>query len=75
MVGKNGRWKAILWPRTLNKIFALYEADPTDLVFYLRDGNEVNEDEAGTRYELRRKYWTYALDYIHTAHGDVPYLK
>lgn len=54
----------------LNKIFAIYKADPTDLVFYLRDGNEVNEDEAGTRYELRRKYWTYALDYIHVAHGD-----
>lgn len=54
----------------LIKIFALYDADPTDLVFYLRDGSEINEDEAGTRYELRRKYWTYALDYIHTAHGD-----
>ena len=54
----------------LNRVFKLYEADPTDLVFYLRDENESTEDEAGTRYELRRKYWTYALEYIKEAHGD-----
>ena len=39
-------------------------------VFYLRDENEVTEDEAGTRYELRRIYWTYALEMIKEAHGD-----
>lgn len=52
----------------LNRIFKLYGVDPTDLVFYLRDDNENYEDEMGTRYELRRKYWTYALDFIHEAH-------
>lgn len=36
---------------------------PTDLVFYLRDENEDTADEAGTRYELCRKYWRYALEY------------
>lgn len=54
----------------LNKIFALYDVDPSDLVFFLREQNESSEEEIGTRYELRRKYWTYALDFIHEAHGD-----
>lgn len=54
----------------LNRIFNLYGADPTDLVFYLRDENEATEDEIGTRYELRRRYWTYALELIHEAHGE-----
>ncbi|WP_304017829.1 DUF4268 domain-containing protein [Fenollaria timonensis] len=48
----------------LNKVFKLYDADPSDLVFYLRDENESAEEEAGTRYETRRKYWDYALDFI-----------
>lgn len=54
----------------LNRIFKLYGADPTDLVFYLRDDNETAEDEVGTRYEIRRKFWTFALEHIHAAHGD-----
>lgn len=54
----------------LNRIFNLYGADPTDLVFYLRDENEATEDEIGTRYELRRRYWTYALELIHEVHGE-----
>lgn len=48
----------------LNKVFKLYDADPSDLVFYLREENEGAEGEAGTRYETRRKYWAYALDFI-----------
>lgn len=54
----------------LNRVFKLYDADPTDLVFYLRDENESAEDEADTRYELRRKYWAYALEFIKEAHRD-----
>ncbi len=38
--------------------FSMNEAD---LVFYLREKNEGVGDEVGTRYELRRKYWTYSL--------------
>lgn len=53
----------------LNKLFKMYGADPIDLVFYLREGND-NAEEVGTRYELRRKYWTFALAYIHAVHGD-----
>lgn len=56
----------------LRKLFKLFDADPADLIFYLRDENDTSDDEdiAGTRYELRRRYWTYALDFIHEAHGD-----
>jgi uncharacterized protein with ParB-like and HNH nuclease domain len=54
----------------LNRVFKLYEADPSDLVFYLRDENAGTEDEAGTRYELRRRYWAYALNLIKEAHGE-----
>ena len=54
----------------LDRVFKLYDADPSDLVFYLRDENESTEDEAGTRYELRRKYWAYALEPIKEAHGE-----
>ncbi len=54
----------------LRIFFKLYSAEPSDLVFYLNDDNHNAEDEAGTRYELRRKYWTYALELIHNAHGE-----
>lgn len=53
----------------LNRLFKLYNEDPADLVFYLRDENELNTDEPGSRYELRRRYWTYALPVIKEAHG------
>lgn len=54
----------------LRKFFKAYGANPEDLVFYLKEVNgETSSDEAGTRYELRRKYWAFALDYIHQAHG------
>lgn len=45
----------------LNKLFVLHQINPSDLVFYLRDENESASEEAGTRYELRRKYWAFAL--------------
>ena len=57
----------------LKRIFKLYGADPSDLVFYLRDENGNAEDEAGTRNELRRRYWAFALEYIHEMHGDASF--
>ncbi|WP_455684376.1 DUF4268 domain-containing protein [Thomasclavelia sp.] len=54
----------------LRRLVKLYDVDPNDFVFYLRDENEENEDEPGSRFELRRRYWTYALDFIHEAHGN-----
>lgn len=55
----------------LRRFFRAYGADPEDLVFYLKDFSEaVSEDEVGTRYELRRRYWAFALEHIHAAHGE-----
>lgn len=55
----------------LRKFFKAYKANPEDLVFYLKD---VNEDktagENGTVYELRRRYWAFALNYIRETHGE-----
>lgn len=54
----------------LSRVFKLYDADPADLIFYIRDENGGTEDETRTRYELRRKYWTYALESVKEAHGE-----
>ena len=47
----------------LRRLFALYNADPMDLVFYLKDpeSGKIAEDN---RYEIRKRYWTYALPII-----------
>lgn len=57
----------------LKRIFKLYGADPSDLVFYLRDENGNAEDVAGTCNELRRRYWAFALEHIHEMHGDASF--
>lgn len=55
----------------LRKVYKAFNADPEDLVFYLRDvGEEDFEDKTGLRYELRRRYWSYALDYIRAANAE-----
>jgi len=59
----------------LTRLFKLYGEDPTDLMFYLRDESEVNEDEPGSRYERRRRYWTYALPFIREANANGPFAK
>ena len=53
----------------LNRLYKLYGMDPTDLVFYLRDSNG-KEDEKGTRFEIRRRYWEYALKFIKEENFD-----
>ena len=55
----------------LRRFFKVYGANPEDLVFYLKDGAENDqEDEIGTRYEIRRRYWAFALPLIQQVHGD-----
>ncbi len=50
---------------TLKRFFVLFGADPTDLVFYLKDQNETKSSEDDPeRYELRKRYWAFALPYI-----------
>ncbi|MGN0363633.1 MAG: DUF4268 domain-containing protein [Bilifractor sp.] len=50
----------------LRKLFILYNADPMDLVFYLRD-TELDRASDESRHELRRRYWEYALPIIQKA--------
>ncbi|MGK4108062.1 DUF4268 domain-containing protein [Enterococcus cecorum] len=52
----------------LRRIFVLYEADPMDLVFYLKDAETKKASDAG-RYEIRRRYWEYALPIIQEQHA------
>lgn len=55
----------------LRKFFKAYGQNPEELVFYLKDQTEDRkDDETGTRFELRRRYWTLALEYIKSAHGN-----
>lgn len=48
----------------LKKIFDLYDADPSDLVFYLRDDNEKNQQDMDEKHVKRRRHWAYVLDFI-----------
>ena len=41
----------------------------------MRDEGEGNADEPGSRYELRRKYWAYALPFIKEANGNDAFAK
>lgn len=52
----------------LRRLFVLFHADPMDLVFYLRD-SEQDKVADNNRFDLRRRYWTYALPIIQAANG------
>ena len=52
----------------LRRLFALYGADPMDLVFYLKD-MEVEKAAEASRYEIRKHYWEYALPIIQKQHA------
>lgn len=54
----------------LRRLVKLYDVSPTDIIFYLRDENAASEVPTGSRYELRKRYWTYALPFIKAAHGE-----
>lgn len=51
----------------LRRLFALYDMDPMDLVFYLKDLDSEKTAET-SRFELRRQYWSYALPLIRKQH-------
>ena len=52
----------------LRRLFALYDADPMDLVFFLKDEESEKAAEA-SRYDIRKRYWTYALPIIQKQHA------
>ncbi len=51
----------------LRRLFALFQADPMDLVFYLKDEEDEKTAEAD-RYEARKRYWAYAIPIIQKQH-------
>lgn len=52
----------------LRRLFVLYDADPLDLVFFLRD--TTSEKAANTDlFNLRKRYWTFALPVIQDANS------
>lgn len=53
----------------LRKIFVLFGVSESELVFYLKD-EENAEPVAGTRHEIRKKYWEYALPHIKASFGE-----
>lgn len=52
----------------LRRLFTLYDMDPMDLVFYLKDPEADKAAEIG-RFALRKKYWEYALPIIQAQHA------
>lgn len=50
----------------LKKVFVLFDIEPTELVFYLRDDSKSGATDGG-RELVRRKYWTYALPILREA--------
>jgi len=50
---------------TLRRYFVLFGEDPAELVFYLKGQDEEGTTEnSPARYELRKRYWKYALPFI-----------
>lgn len=48
----------------LLRVFALFNEDPEDLVFYLRSADDDQE------YDVKRKYWAFALEKINESFTD-----
>ncbi|MCD8015255.1 MAG: DUF4268 domain-containing protein [Lachnospiraceae bacterium] len=51
----------------LRRLFPLYDADPMDLVFYLKDAESEKGNE-NDRHEIRKRYWSYAIPIIQNQH-------
>ena len=50
---------------TLRRFFSAFGADPAELVFFLKDNENGQRPEGSPeRYEIRKKYWAFALPMI-----------
>lgn len=54
----------------LRKFFNLYEADPSDLVFYLKSTDVQEGNISENRYEKRMEYWKFFIDYEKNRYPD-----
>ena len=57
----------------MRRFFVLYGKDPSDLILYIKEGSDSDDELNESRFEIRKKYWTYALDLIQEANGDGPF--
>lgn len=56
---------------TLRRFFDLFGADQEDLVFYLKDQDDTKlSADSPERYEIRKRYWAYALPFIQEKFGS-----
>lgn len=51
----------------LRRIFALFDADPMDLVFYFKE-RDASKNNDGELSDIRKEYWSYALPIIQKQH-------
>ena len=51
-------------------LFKRYGLDASDLVFFMCETKTTSSEDDAPRHDRRRKYWSFALDMIHEAHGD-----
>lgn len=55
----------------LHRLFSAYQAEESDLVFFLKEAGSRNTDEQESAgKELKRRYWAFALPLIRQEHGD-----
>lgn len=56
---------------TLRRFFALFNEDPLELVFYLKDLDDAKaSSDQPERYAVRKRYWTFALPFIQEKFGN-----
>ncbi|MBR5310539.1 MAG: DUF4268 domain-containing protein [Oscillospiraceae bacterium] len=54
----------------LAKLLPQFGLDEDQLIFYFKDEDDEDEDISGTRYEIRKHYWQYAIDSIREKTGS-----
>lgn len=54
----------------LKKVFARFQVEESQLVFYLHDEEEESDSISGTRQEIRKKYWQFAVPSIREKTGS-----
>ena len=55
----------------LRRFFALYRMEESDLIFYLENKAETDDnEEPGSSREIYKRYWTQTLEALHSVHGE-----
>ena len=54
----------------LRNIFPLYGENESDLVFYIRTGDDSNSESTADRYKLRKEFWAYVIPSLSEAFGN-----